>query len=150
VRDKDIQTAVEVAPDLPYVRGDKQQLGRVIHNLVGNAVKYTQAGGRVCVRVTPESGGLLVAVSDNGPGVDGDDLPHIFERFYRARHSQAEGTGLGLTIVKTIVEQHGGRVWAESEVGVGSTFYVELPAMPGNGHPAAGSGQQARPPMPDT
>ena len=150
VRDKDIRTAVEVAPDLPYVRGDKQQLGRVIHNLVGNAVKYTQAGGRVCVRVTPESGGLLVAVSDNGPGVDGDDLPHIFERFYRARHSQAEGTGLGLTIVKTIVEQHGGRVWAESEVGVGSTFYVELPAMPGNGHPAAGSGQQARPPMPDT
>jgi two-component system phosphate regulon sensor histidine kinase PhoR len=91
---------------------------------------YTPSGGRVDVAVWEEVGMVVVSVSDTGIGIPPDDLPRIFERFYRvdrARSRKLGGTGLGLAIVKHIVDAHGGRVWVESELGQGSTFYFTLP-----------------------
>jgi len=112
------------------VEGDPARLKQVVVNLLDNAIKYTPEGGSV--EVTVEAGGdrAVLEVSDNGVGIPGDALPHIFERFYRAdkaRSRQMGGTGLGLAIVKSICAAHGGRVRVESEEGKGSRFRVELP-----------------------
>jgi len=122
------------------VRGDADQLERMLLNLVDNALKYTPPGGKVEIRigvqtVKPMAGGgpsryATVSVSDTGPGIAPEHLPHLFERFYRidkARSRQAGGTGLGLAIVKGVAEAHGGWVTVESQVGKGSTFTVWLP-----------------------
>ncbi len=99
-------------------------------NLVSNAVKYTPAGGSVAVRAWSENDKIKVEVSDTGIGIPENALPRIFTEFYRAKNARAmemEGTGLGLVIVKDVVEQHGGQISLESTVGEGSTFYVTLP-----------------------
>ena len=128
---------VHVVPDLPGVLGNRLRLGQAVSNLVSNSVKYTPEGGHIAVSVSVEDGQVVVRVKDNGIGIPPDDLPHVFDKFYRVDSPETAeiiGSGLGLSIVKTIVEKHRGRVWVESEcgwktsVGVGTTFTIVLPA----------------------
>jgi two-component system, OmpR family, phosphate regulon sensor histidine kinase PhoR len=122
--------------DLPErvspVRGDEDRLGQVLVNLIHNAVKFSPNGGRVVVGVREEGGELRIWVSDLGIGVPRADLARIFERFYkvdRARVRGRGGTGLGLSIARHVVDSHGGRIWAESEEGSGSTFIFTMPIV---------------------
>jgi signal transduction histidine kinase len=127
-----IHLALETTGRLPAVLGNDEALTTMLGNLVSNGVKYTGEGGRVVVGLSAEGSDVVIRVSDNGPGIAQDDLARIFDEFYRApdaRQSDIEGTGLGLAIVKSIVEQHGGTITVESEVGRGTTFIVRLPAM---------------------
>jgi two-component system sensor histidine kinase/response regulator len=117
-------------PDEVIVRIDESYMARVIDNLVLNAIKYTPGGGRVKVTGLCDAETVTIEVTDTGLGIPEEDLPHIFDAFYRVRHSEqenVEGSGLGLSIVKTIVEQHGGKVDVQSDPGHGSTFRVVLP-----------------------
>ncbi len=112
------------------VLGDRRQLELVVTNLVDNAIKYTGAGGEVCVRTWHQDGMAGCSVTDTGPGIAADALPHVFDRFYRvdAARSRAQGgSGLGLAICREIVEAHGGRVWASSEPAKGSSFSLAIP-----------------------
>ncbi len=112
------------------VRGDRERLGQALLNLLHNAVKYSPAGSTVAIIVRIAETEVIVAVEDHGPGIPRTALPRIFERFYkvdRARTRGAGGTGLGLSIARHVVEAHGGRIWAESEEGVGSTFAFAIP-----------------------
>lgn len=113
---------------------DKSKLTQVIYNLMENAVKYTQPGGVVRVTLTREGRDAILTVADNGPGIPKENLPHIFDRFYRvdkARSRESGGTGLGLSIVHQLVLYHGGSIRVESEEGKGSTFIVEMPLHQG-------------------
>jgi len=119
---------VECADDLPKVKIDSQRLEQVLVNLIHNAVKFTRAGGEVVLRGEAGIGEIRFAVRDTGIGIPAEDVSRIFERFYRVDKSRTgSGTGLGLSIAKHIVEAHGGRIWAESVEGRGSTFYFILP-----------------------
>lgn len=122
--------ADELPPDTLKLVGSPLQVRQVLHNLLDNAIKYTSPGGWIRVSAEVPEKEVLVKVEDTGCGIPAKDLPHIFERFYRvdpARSRQAGGTGLGLAIAREIVEAHGGRIWAESSPGKGSTFYFTLP-----------------------
>jgi signal transduction histidine kinase len=100
---------------------------QVLSNLVGNAVKFTPRQGRIVVSAERFDGEVRFAVIDNGPGIPPEQVPHIFGRFWQAKSSDRRGIGLGLAIAKGIVEAHTGKIWVESQVGVGSTFYFTLP-----------------------
>jgi two-component system phosphate regulon sensor histidine kinase PhoR len=124
-----VALSVDVPADLPGVSGDRVSLERAIVNLINNAIKFTPEGGAVRVVARPDSGGVTIEVIDNGAGIEPQDLPRVFERFYKAdRARRAGGTGLGLAVVKHTAEAHGGRVEAESRLGEGSTFRIWLPA----------------------
>jgi two-component system phosphate regulon sensor histidine kinase PhoR len=113
------------------VRATEEGLDRIFVNLVGNAIKYTPAGGEVTVLPCGSGGEISVAVTDTGIGIPPEALPHLFEEFYRAPNARAAkitGTGLGLAIVKELVDRYGGRIEVESRLGEGSTFTVTLPA----------------------
>ncbi|MHB1134862.1 MAG: PAS domain S-box protein [Chloroflexota bacterium] len=114
---------------LPAALADAAAIERVLGNLVGNALKYSPAETQVDVRLGLQTDQLLVSVADQGRGIAAEDLPHLFERYYRARETRErhEGLGLGLYIARLIVEAHGGKIWVESEVGKGSTFSFSLP-----------------------
>ncbi|NLG29355.1 MAG: GAF domain-containing protein [Chloroflexi bacterium] len=119
-----------VAPDIAQVEADRARIEQVITNLVSNAIKFTPAGGAVTVTADDLGEQVRVAVADTGIGIAEDELPRVFQRFYQVDGSATRsyrGTGLGLTICKFIVEYHSGRIWAESTVGRGSTFYFALP-----------------------
>ena len=121
----------ELTP-LPLIRGNPHRLRRVMENLLSNAVKYNREGGWIKVTAEYREGYIVVQVADSGIGIPPEDLPHVFDRFYRVQRPETEdieGTGLGLSIVKSIIEKHGGRVWVESRPGEGSTFTFLLPAM---------------------
>jgi len=130
---KRVTLAVDAPASLPYLRADGQRIAQVLTNLLGNALRYTPQDGRVDVRLKAEKQSATIAVSDTGPGIARDDLPRIFDRFYRADKSRvrdaqdASGSGLGLAIARSIVEAHGGRIWAESETGQGTTVAFALP-----------------------
>jgi signal transduction histidine kinase/DNA-binding NarL/FixJ family response regulator len=109
------------------VLGDSRRLLQVISNLVGNAIKFTPEGGRIDVHATPTGGEVRFAVTDTGPGIPPEQLPHVFGRFWQANRGDRRGIGLGLSIARGIVEAHGGRIWVESELGKGSTFYFTVP-----------------------
>jgi signal transduction histidine kinase len=116
------------------VEGDRQRLVQLVQNLVGNAVKYSPAGAPVRVAVARNGTEARITVADEGIGIRPEDLPRLFQKFSRlenARKSGAPGTGLGLYICRSIVEAHGGRIWAESEPQKGSTFVVTLPLPEG-------------------
>mgnify|MGYP003339124139 FL=1 len=123
---KHVQLLVEDPGGRMWVKADAPRIEQVLDNLLSNALKFSPEGGIVKVQMTPDSqaGILEVAVTDAGPGIAAEDLPHIFERFYqgrfKAKHASA-GSGLGLALVKRVVEAHGGRIWIESEVGKGTT-----------------------------
>jgi len=117
---------LELPPDLPAADADPARLERIFLNLVGNALKYS--AGEIRVRAAMRGAELCVSVSDAGPGIAPEDLPHVFERYYRGRQdAERDGLGLGLFIVRMLVEAHGGRVWAESGP-EGSTFSFTIPA----------------------
>ena len=118
---------VEVCPGLPRVLVDKDRILQVLHNLVGNAIKFSAAGSTLGIRARQVDGQVRLSVKDNGPGIAPQDVPHLFERFWRAAGVSERGTGLGLSIVKSIVEAHGGSLWVETQVGAGSTFFFTLP-----------------------
>lgn len=121
------------APQLPvYVFADGGRLQQVLHNLIENALQYTDPGGRIHVAVAAAPGEALLSVSDTGIGIPEADVPYVFERFFRSKRSRRAnpgGSGLGLSIVRWIVEAHKGRVTVESAVGKGSTFTVHLPVI---------------------
>jgi len=120
--------AVDLPSDLPLVLGDAERLQQVMTNLVHNAVKFTPAGGQVTISAQGGPDEVVISVRDTGVGIPPADLPRIFERFYKVDRARSRGgTGLGLAIAKHIVQAHGGRIWAESREGKGSTFYFSLP-----------------------
>jgi PAS domain S-box-containing protein len=122
---KSHRLVADVAPELA-VRCDHDRVIQLFSNLVGNAVKFTPDGGTITVRAAPEGGILRFSVTDTGPGISADELPHVFDRYYQAQRRNRDGIGLGLSIARGIVEAHGGRIWAESEEGKGSTFSFTL------------------------
>ena len=127
-----IELLFEFDEDLPQAKFDHERIVQVLINLIGNAIKFSPQGGQACLNVQHRDEELVISVSDTGVGVPKNELPKIFERFYRAKHQREEvqGTGLGLSIVHKIVTRHGGRIEVESEVGQGSTFTVFLPLDP--------------------
>ena len=124
------QTLSVNVPELSAVQGNRRRLEQVVANLIGNAIKYTPAHGRIDVALREDNGCLVLQVSDNGIGISLEDQRRIFDKFYRVESEATDkigGTGLGLSIVKAIVNKHSGRVWVHSELGQGSTFTVLLP-----------------------
>jgi PAS domain S-box-containing protein len=128
-----IELRLNLGEHVPNIFGDRYRLLRVFENLIGNALKFTPAGGRVTVGVVPLPEAVLFYVRDSGAGISSEDLPHVFDRFWQASRPQVGkrgDSGLGLPIVKGLVETHGGSVWVESRLGEGSTFYFTVPAAP--------------------
>jgi two-component system phosphate regulon sensor histidine kinase PhoR len=129
---KDLKAIVNVPPGFPVVRADETRLREVFDNLLDNAVKYSREGCAIRLGAARRGDEVVLSVSDEGIGISTDDLPRIFERFYRGDKARSpegiRGTGLGLSIVKHIAQLHGGRVEAESELGKGATIRVVLPA----------------------
>lgn len=128
---KGIEFKVTVPEGLPAIRGDLVMIEQMLENLVSNAIKYTPKGGKVCVTFSAGAGNVRIEVGDTGIGIPKADLPNLFQEFYRAENAkaiEAHGTGLGLPIVKEIVDKHGGRIVVQSEEGLGTIFVVFLPA----------------------
>jgi len=128
--EKDLKLLVNLAERVPDIAGDRRRLTEVLQNLLDNAIQYTPAGGQILVSASPNRGEVIFTVSDTGIGIPQADQPRIFERFYRvdvARSREVGGTGLGLSIAKHLVENHGGRIWVESDVGRGSQFHFSVP-----------------------
>jgi signal transduction histidine kinase len=133
-----VEFKADLDPRLPIVVGDRDRLTQVVSNLVNNAVKYSPDGGTVTLSTRAEGGFALISVTDTGLGIPPDEIGHVFERFRRVRSGAAQsipGTGLGLTIVKQIVEMHGGKIWVESAVGHGSAFHFTIPLAAENVNP---------------
>ena len=130
-QEKGVSLTSELAEGLPAVTGDEQRLSQVLSNLLSNALRHTQQGGQIAVVARQVDGDeVRIAVQDNGEGIPADELPHVFERFYRTDHARSRdtgGSGLGLAIARSLVEALGGRIWAESAEGSGSTFAFSLP-----------------------
>jgi two-component system phosphate regulon sensor histidine kinase PhoR len=128
--EKNLHVVVDLAPDVLVIRADETRLQEILYNLLDNAVKYSRAGDEIRLHAQRRNDHVALTVSDTGIGIDEEDLPRIFERFYRvdkARSSELGGTGLGLSIVKHIAQLHGGSVEAESQLGRGTTIRVLLP-----------------------
>jgi signal transduction histidine kinase len=111
---------------------------QIFENLIGNAAKFTAPGGRITVGAAPRGPDVLFWVADTGSGIRKEDLPHLFDPFWQSGERDTEGAGLGLPIVKGIVEAHAGRIWVESAVEEGTTFFFTIPTARGSdvGHPA--------------
>jgi signal transduction histidine kinase len=127
--EKKLAFKVEVAPDMPTGHGDERRLTQVLLNLVGNAIKFTDAG-EVVIKASQTDASFNIAVCDTGPGISAADQAKLFQEFQQADNSitrKKGGTGLGLAISKRIVEMHGGKIWLESTVGRGSTFLFTIP-----------------------
>lgn len=127
---KRITLTYEIPPQLPLIEADQSLLQQALQNLIENAIKYTRPDGKVHIKVRLRAHSMAFEVSDTGIGVSPMDLPRLFEKFYRGAQQAAReqrGTGLGLAIVKSIADRHGGQVWAESQLGKGSTFFLVIP-----------------------
>ena len=140
-RAKGVEIAL-AADETPALEGDRARLAQLLDNLVSNAIKFTLEGGEVKLKLERGEGCVLLEVSDSGIGIPAGEQSRLFQRFFRASTAttrEIQGTGLGLTITKAIVEGHGGRIWFESEEGAGTTFHVQLPLA----HGAAGDSEEA-------
>jgi len=127
VEQRSIRLSVDIPQDLRTVNVDASRIVQVITNLLGNAIKFTNASGTVIVRAANGPSSVVVSVEDSGIGIEPEALTRIFDRFWQARPTPRRGSGLGLAIARGIVEAHGGRIWVESEVGRGSVFTFSLP-----------------------
>ena len=114
-----LELRVDVDRDVPDVWGDRDRLLQVFENLIGNAIKFTKAGGRITVGAASRDHEVVFWVADTGGGIAAENLPHVFDRFWQATRAGRQGAGLGLPITKGIVEAHGGRIWVESTLGPG-------------------------------
>ena len=117
---------------LPTVNMDAKRIRQVVDNILDNAIKYSEEGTKVVVQTQQVGPELLVSIADQGRGIPAEELPSVFDRMYRIEQRltpEVGGVGLGLAICKGLVEAHGGRIWVESEVGKGSTFYFTLPIL---------------------
>lgn len=128
-----VKLVCTIKPDLPSVMGDEDQIRRVLYNLLENAINHTPRGGRVelILSNSPKNGAVRITVQDNGQGIAPEHLAHVFERFYRVEATSTgatRGSGLGLSIAKSIIEAHGGEIGVESELKSGTTFWADLPA----------------------
>ena len=129
---KKLEAVVDLSDDCSTIYADEERLREIYDNLLDNAVKYSNKNGLICLRANRHDSEIALSVNDNGIGISAEDLPRIFERFYRvdkARSRQLGGTGLGLSIVKHLAQQHGGRVEADSKPGKGTTIRVILPVV---------------------
>jgi len=130
-REKQISISADLPTGLPLVLIDKDRVRQVLHNLVDNALRYTPARGKIKIGAEyKKPGWVTVTVSDTGAGISRKDLPHVFDHFYKADPSRQRGhggAGIGLAMVKRVVELHGGKVWVKSRAGKGTTFYFTLP-----------------------
>ncbi len=129
-RAKKFEFLVEFPPKFPIIEADPRRIEQILHNLLENAVKYSPNGGRIIIRGQVGDDHVMVSVADQGVGIPEEQIDRIFERFHRVEHAQtrhAGGSGLGLSITRALVEAHGGKIWAESAIGSGSTFYFTLP-----------------------
>ncbi len=127
---KNIQVGTKLPASLPLIWGDATRLEQIFTNLIGNAIKFTPRHGRVLVQAKAQRANILVSVTDTGIGIPAEELETIFGKFYQVEeHStrSAEGSGLGLHIARQLIERHHGKIWAQSEIGKGSTFFVQLP-----------------------
>ena len=127
---KGVSLKVALPETLPPVEIDSQRISQVLYNLLDNALRHTPPGGEITVAAIEKNGSLEVSVSDNGEGIPEEDLPHMFERFYRVDKSRAKatgGNGLGLTIAKRLIEAHGGKISVQSELDKGSRFSFTIP-----------------------
>jgi signal transduction histidine kinase len=133
LRPSAVERGVDLLSEPPacgcFVRADEGRLLQVIGNLVGNALKFTQAGGKVRLSASPRDLEVIFSVADTGPGIPPEHQSHLFDTFWQARKADRRGVGLGLSITRDIVTALGGRLWVESTVGVGSTFSFALPTM---------------------
>jgi len=122
---------MDLSVDLPPLLGNPMQLRQMIDNLAENAIKYTPQGGKIQINTHFESGQIIIKVIDNGPGIPAIDIPYIFDKFFRASNigSETPGTGLGLSIVKSIVDNHQGRIWVDSKINKGATFTIVFPCV---------------------
>jgi two-component system phosphate regulon sensor histidine kinase PhoR len=130
--DRDLSLSLSLPSQLPDVAGDHRRIQEVLQNLLDNAIQYTLPGGKIVLSAERRNGEVVFTVADTGIGIPQADQPRIFERFYRvdvARSREAGGTGLGLSIAKHLVEAHGGRIWVDSELGVGSKFHFSIPVF---------------------
>ncbi|MFN3374634.1 MAG: ATP-binding protein, partial [Chloroflexus sp.] len=126
-----VELLVTPDPSLPAVLADSERIAQVVRNLLSNALRYTPAGGNITIASAAERGGALVSVRDTGSGIAPEDVPHVFERFYRADRGRARahgGSGLGLAIAERIIALHGGQIGVESALGKGTRFWFWLPA----------------------
>jgi signal transduction histidine kinase len=124
---RNIRLELKVPSEPVVIKADRDQLLQVCSNLLGNAIKFTPEEGNVELRLRETAARAIIEVKDTGPGIPPDALPHIFDRFYRARAGKTRGVGLGLAIAKGIVEAHGGEIHVRSEIGKGSTFWFTVP-----------------------
>jgi signal transduction histidine kinase len=125
----DIRLWVEHPQTSFKIKADVALLEIALSNLVENALKFTDPGGEIILTVEEKEGNVRIFVQDTGIGIDQDDLPHVFEPFYRGKSVSVEGSGLGLALVESVIKAHGGKVFVESERGLGSTFTIELPIL---------------------
>lgn len=132
IKAKHLKIRTDIASALPVLRANPIRLRQVLDNVVGNAIKYSHVNGEIFISIRSEGNQIILQVTDQGPGIPPADQPHIFDKFYRATNigPDVEGSGLGLAIVKNIVENHQGRIWVESTVGKGSSFFIVLPVAP--------------------
>jgi two-component system phosphate regulon sensor histidine kinase PhoR len=116
-------------PDMPMmIMADPPRMIQVIVNILHNAIKFTEKGGKIRASIVSSSESITIEIKDTGRGISREDLPRIFERFYKSkRPKQGSGTGLGLSIAKHLVEAHGGKIWVQSQLGQGTTFFISLP-----------------------
>jgi len=129
IKSKQLIVHTDIASALPALRANPIRLRQVLDNVVGNAIKYSYPNGEIQIAIHSEENQVILQVADHGPGIPISDQPHIFDKFYRATNisSDVEGSGLGLAIVKNIVENHQGRIWVESTLDRGSSFFIVLP-----------------------
>jgi signal transduction histidine kinase len=130
LKERHIDFSADLAADASRILADTSQINRIFINIIGNAIKFTPQNGRISIRSIKVDNNARVDISDNGCGIPAESREAVFEEFYRVENAineQVKGTGLGLALVKHIIEAHGGKIWVESKVGVGSTFSFTLP-----------------------